>query len=635
MAVADDDRHGRAGSEGTGHPGSERARPDGGAAGRGHRSPAWATCQVGASYLAVAITLYWSVWSTSPGTHMQLGGDQFATVWFLRWIPFALTHAHNPFFTTFGNYPFGVDLLTNTSVPLLGLVGAPVTLLFGPTASYNLWCTVALAGSATAGYLFARRWTSWRPAAWVCGLLYGFSPYEVAQSHGGHLNLTFVVFPPLILLATHEVVVRRQRAPLTAGVVLGLLVVAQFFVSSEVLASTLVVDAVCVIAVLVMGRRSIWEHLRPTLVGAAWAAGVSAALLAYPVWLALRGPGHINGPIQLVPQAYRADLLGPVVPDAFVWLAPTGMVRIADGFANSTAENGSYLGITLLVTLAVGTVLLWRRSAVARTAAIGGMAAFVLSLGGGLVIRHRPGAVVSGLPLPERLLARLPLLSNTIPVRYSLYVTLFAGLLLALVLDRLHSTVAARSASAGRSPGASALLAGSVPLALALVCLLPLAPDLPLPGVADPNTPAYFASPSLAATPAGEVSILYPYPSSAAPEGELWQADGGMHFKSPGGYFLVPDGPGHAIGFSPIVSYGADTLTATVLVQLHAGTPPPETSQLRTALLAQFRSWNVRSLVASFGSEPRPADALQFLTWLVGRPPVRDVDVDVWILLPG
>src|SRR5664280_1684170 len=273
MAVADEDRQAKAydavgtgpreGAEKTGRPGSDAVRPDGSAGGDGHRSPAWATCLVVASYLALSIASYWSVWSTSPATHMQLGGDQFATVWFLRWIPFALTHAHNPFFTTFGNYPFGVNLLTNTSVPLLGLVGAPVTLLFGPTASYNLWCTVALAGSATAGYLFARRWTSWRPAAWVCGLLYGFSPYEVAQSHGGHLNLTFAVFPPLILLATHEVVVRRQRAPLTAGVVLGLLVVAQFFVSSEVLASTLVVDAVCIIAILVMGRRSVRAHLRP------------------------------------------------------------------------------------------------------------------------------------------------------------------------------------------------------------------------------------------------------------------------------------------------------------------------------------------------------------------------------------
>jgi hypothetical protein len=97
----------------------------------------------------------------------------------------------------------------------------------------------------------------------------------------------------------------------------------------------------------------------------------------------------------------------------------------------------------------------------------------------------------------------------------------------------------------------------------------------------------------------------------------------------------VRDGPGHTIGFSPVVSYGADTLTATVLIQLHAGTSPSETPQLRTALLAQFRSWNVRSLVASFESEPRPDGALQFLTWLVGRPPTRDIDVDVWNLLPG
>jgi hypothetical protein len=593
--------------------------------GRPRRKATAATALAMVLYLLAAVAVTWDAWSAGPASHMQAGPDQFTTVWFLRWLPFAIGHGHNPLFTDFGNHPFGVNLLNNTSVLLLGMAGAPVTILFGPVATFNTLSTLALAGSAAAGYAFARRWTEWRPAAFACGLLYGFSPYEIAESNGGHLNLTFVVLPPLILLAVHEVIMGRPGSSRRWGIALGLLATAQFFVSIEVLVSTVVIGACCVVAAAVIGRGSVRRHLRPALGGGAWALGIAAVLLAYPAWFALRGPAHIRGPIQLVPEAYRTDLLGPLVPNVYTWLAPAGLVRVADGFANNTSENGSYLGITLLVTLTVGVVLLWRRSPVLRVAAIGGAAAFVLSLGGGLVVHRRPGAAMTGFPLPERVFSNLPLLANTVPVRYSLYVALFAGLCLAIVLDRLHASARARATVRRWSPG----LAWAAPVIVAAVCLVPLIPGGPVTGVTAASTPAYFTSPALTKRPAGQVTVLYPYPSVATPEGQLWQARSAMHFRSPGGYFLVPDGPEGHIGFSAAISYGADTLTARVLISLDAGRPPAETPALRAALLSQFRSWRVSSLVAVFGSVPQPA-ALSFLTWLAGRPPVRVDDVYVW-----
>jgi hypothetical protein len=581
-----------------------------------------ATVAVVASYLVLAVVVYWDAWSTGAAGRLQAGGDQFNTVWFLRWIPFALLHGHNPFFTTFGNTPFGVNLLTNTSVPLLGAVGTPVTLLFGPIATYNVLLTLALAGSATAGYALIRRFVVRRPAAWVGGLVYGFSPYQIAQSNGGHLNLTFVVLPPLILLTGHQLCRPGATDRRRWAVVLGLLATAQYFVSSEVLVSTAVISAVCVVAAALAGGSTVRSRLRAAVPTGAWAAVIAVVLLAYPVWFTLRGPGHINGAIQLVPQAYRADLLGPLVPNVYMALAPAGLVRIADGFANNTAENGSYLGITLVVALAVATVWLWRRSVVLRVAAIGGAAAFILSMGGALAVHRKPGALLTGLPLPERLFTKLPLLSNTVPVRYSLYVALFAGLILALLLDRL----AAARIPVARTPMARAVL----PAVVAVLCLVPLVPDLPLAGITNPAVPAYFSSSSLTSTPAGAVTLLYPYPSSSVPNGQLWQAVADMHFKSVGGYFLVPDGPEGHIGFSPVVSYGADTLTARTLISLYDGDPPPETTGLRLALLAQLRAWRVSSIVASFGGVPDPARSLAFLTWMAGRPPVHDVDVDLW-----
>jgi hypothetical protein len=590
-----------------------------------------ATAVVVATYVALAVVAYWPAWSAGIGTHMQLGGDQYANVWYLRWTPFALLHGLNPFFTDYANYPYGVNLVTNTSSPALGVLGMPITLAAGATATFNVLSTVALAGSATAGYAFARRWTTWRPAAWVAGLIYGFSPYEIGQATG-HLNLTFVVLPPLILLAVHEVAVGRSWRPRRAGVALGLLVTAQFFVSSELLASTVIMGAVCVVAAAVVGRRSLRDRLRPAVVGTAWAALVAGVLLAYPVWFAVRGPGSISGPIQLVPEAYRADLLGLVVPGAFVWIAPSALTRTSALFANSVVENGSYLGITLVVTVVVSALALWRRSIPVRVAVVGGAVAWILSLGGALVIRSAPGASLVGFPLPERLFAHLPLLSNTVPVRYSLFVDLFASLVLAIALDRLHARLRGRDRAGWlRSPVGSAVL----PAIVAVLCLVPVIPSIPLDGFGDPGVPAYFSSASLDAIPSGSVALLFPFPSTPTPQGQLWQATGDLRFRMPGGYFLVPQPPGHTIAFTPALGYDTDTLTARTLIALAAGTPPPETPALHAALVAQLRSWRVHTLLASPVGVAQPIRSVQFLTWLAGGPATPERGLLAWYHLFG
>ena len=591
----------------------------------------WATALVVTSYFALSLVVYWHVWTAGLTTHMQLGGDQFANVWFLRWTPFALLHGHNPLFTTYANYPFGVNLVTNTSAPFLGVLGMPVTLMFGSIATFNVLSTVALGGSATAGYVFARRWTTWRPSAWAAGLVYGFSPYQIGQA-SGHLNLTFIIFPPLIFLSVHELLVRQVWPARRVGVVLGLLVTAQFFVSSEVLTSTIVIGAICSVAAVVIGRRSIVDHWRRAVKGALWSAGVAGALLAYPVWFAVKGPGSIAGPIQLVPEAYRADVLGLFYPGAFVWLAPSSLTRTSSSFANSLVENGSYLGITLVVMVVVTVVVLWRPSPVVRVAAVGGAGAWVLSLGGGLVFSTAPTASVSGFPLPERIFTMLPLLSNTIPVRYSLYVALFAGLILALGVDRLRQRVHDGAAAAWlRTPVGSAILPGVV----ALACLVPLIPAIPLGDVADPGVPVFFNSPALQQIPPDSVTLLYPFPSTPTPQGQLWQAQAELRFKMPGGYFLVPQPPGRAIAFTPALGYDTDTLTSRTLIALAAGTPPPETPALRAALVAQLHLWDVQTLLASTAGVAQPAQSLQFLLWLTGRQPTAQGGLLVWEHLLG
>lgn len=510
------------------------------------------------------------------------GGDPATDAWFLAWVPYALTHGHDPLITDWGNYPGGVNAITGIGMPLLGVVGAPVTWAFGAFATTTLFFTLAFPLSAIAGYAFAREWVSWRPAAFVAGLLYGFSPYLVA--HGAsHLNLVFVPLPPLIFLALTRIV--RGAPWLCWGLLLGGLCVAQFLISAEVLASTVITGAIGLAIASAVSwpcpARQRWLDAARAL---ASALAVAAVCLGYPVWLMLAGPAHLTRPVQNT-SLYRGNLLAPVIPDSSMYFRTAGSARLADTFSGGTSENGLYLGLPLLVVLAVGAVVLWRRPAM-RVAGLVTVAAFVLSLGSRLTAGHH---LVRAVPLPAAIFDHIPLLDNTIAARYSLYVMLGAALMLSLILE------------------AATAVASQWCAALAVVALLPLLPSWPY-WLHVTQPPPYFSSAvARDRIPAGSVAVTYPFPSSSDGYPMTWQVAVGLRYKSPGGRFVA--GPS-----------GKEPPLAQVLTDLQEGIAPAQTAALRAGLTAQLRAWHVRTVLVQV-TGVRPALVLPFFDWLLARPP--------------
>lgn len=586
--------------------------------------PGWAVlAAIAAVYSLLAVLVFWPVWSGHPTSDMQLGGDQWRNVWFLAWIAYAIGHGHNPLFSVFANVPVGVNLLSAGGIPLLGLVFSPVTVIWGPVASYNVACTAALASSALAAYALLRRFTSWRPAAFLGGLFYGFSPPVMTQSLG-HLNLAFVPLPPLILLLLHELLARQRWSPRLTGVLLGAGLAAQFLVSPEILLDTVIVAVIAVIAAAVAYRKELPARLPRSLTGLAWAAGSTFVLLAYPVWFMLAGPAHVSGKINLVPQAYRADLLGPLLPDSNQLLTVHGrLLRAADRFATSSAENGSYLGVTLLAFLAASVVAL-RRHRLVVVAGIAGVCAFVLSLGGTLAVKGAPslgadGTAGAGTPLPGVVMEHIPVVDNVVPARFALLVALCAAVVFAYALDRLRANLAATRGSA------------AVGLGVAAVCLFPVIPVVPIPGIANSGTPAWFSSSAVKEIPAGSTALLFPFPSGAYPSPSLWQAQVNFRFRMVAGDFLVPQGPLHHVAYSPVLSYTADSLTGETLTRLQEGDPPAETPQLRAGVLAEVAAWRVDRVVALPARAARPRAADAFLRWLFGPPASDSKGTEIWV----
>jgi hypothetical protein len=481
-----------------------------------------------------------------PGDPWRLpslvGEDIVQTSWFLEWTPWALLHGHNIFSTQLINYPLGVDVAQNTGIPILGIVTAPLTLLVSPIASMNLLRWVAFWLSAYAAYAVLRKWTSWAPAAFVGGLLYGFSPYMAAQGLL-HLNLYFVPLPPMILYLIVELVISQRRSALRCGVYLGLCCAAQFFISSEILVTTLMMVG---IGLFILFFCCIHE-VRARALHAAVGLGVAACLLlvvtGYPVWLIFHGAQHYSGPAQGYNNVYNADLLGPIIPNSNELVAPARLAAIGSTLVGgNTQENGSYLGIPLLLAALVVFARYWRKLWPVPLALLA-VAAFVLSLGPVLIVDVR----VVHLPfdLPFRKIERLPGLNNILPVRFSLYVVLFVVILLSLGIDWFHDDVVARRAAGAATLPRSVLLGRIAGVALALVTFVSLLPAWPYPTFRLEVNPAEQAK-SLSIIPNNAVVLTYPYGTSFADQAMLWQLLDHLRFRLLGGYALTRDARGTA-----------------------------------------------------------------------------------------
>lgn len=129
------------------------------------------------SYGLLASLAFWPVWTNwSAQLHGCNCWDQLLLEWFLNWAPAALAHGHPVLVTNAIDAPGGVNIMWNTSVLALGTLAAPLTETIGVVHTMALLLTLSLALSVSTMFLLLRRWTSWWPAAWFGGLLYGSRP---------------------------------------------------------------------------------------------------------------------------------------------------------------------------------------------------------------------------------------------------------------------------------------------------------------------------------------------------------------------------------------------------------------------------------------------------------------------------
>ncbi|HEX6493683.1 MAG TPA: hypothetical protein VF112_09235, partial [Candidatus Dormibacteraeota bacterium] len=337
-----------------------------------------ASAGVLAGYAGILLLLFRQAWGDPAHRIIGGHGDAEESIWFLVWAPWALLHGQDPLVTHHMGVPAGVNLMWNTPQTLTALLAWPVTATAGPVVAYNLMMTLAPAVSGWCAYLVIRRHVPGHLPAALGGLLYGLSPYMVAHAYG-HLNLITVWVPPLLLLVLEEVLVRQRRSWLYGGLALGVLAACQLFSAEELLASEALIAAIGAGVLAVLFRHEVGPRLAHALKAVAVAGAIVAALGGWAIGVQFLGAQRLHGGVQ-PPGIYVTDLLNLGVPTNVQGLAPPWALSVSSAFTGNGSEQNGYLGIPLIVLLAVVTVRRWDRPLV-RVTALTGLAAVVLSLG--------------------------------------------------------------------------------------------------------------------------------------------------------------------------------------------------------------------------------------------------------------
>ena len=552
-------------------------------------------------YGAGAFLITSPVWRDAANSWAGACCDPQQTMWFLRWAPYALSHHIDPFFTYQLNAPFGVNLMWNAAIVGPSMIVSPVTLLFGPVVAYNVAVAAGIALGGFCMYFVLRRYTSGLAGPIVGGALYAFCPYEVSQSVI-HLNLGLIFFPPLFLLVLDTLVFRHPRRPWLLGIVLGVLAAVQLVTSEEVL-FTSVIFAVIFLLIVSWYR---WPEVRARaadVVEALVAATLTFVVLTlFPLAVQFYGSQQVHGAVA-DSDVFSTDLLNIIVPTQWQRLSPPAATAISRHFTGLDFEATAYVGLPLLIFLAVFAGAKWRDRRV-RTAALVAVIAFVLSLGAHLHI----GGQSTGWPLPWWPLAHLPLVENILPARLTLYMWMGISVLVAMAID-----MALLSRLWERATAQLTLLAAS--LVLIVPAVMPLWRT---------DTPAFFKNWSQQGIPESATVLIAPFfrdGGGAAPM--LWTAEAGAGVSMPEAYAYVPSAQGTP-QYGPL-----PTNLSNVMESIQdTGNVVVARGDIRDAIEREMMQLQIQDIIV--GPMDKHDEMVTFFTDLMGRSPQDVQGVQLW-----
>ncbi|MEU5965674.1 hypothetical protein ABZ777_31080 [Micromonospora parva] len=596
-------------SSGSGGPAAAPSAEGASGAVRPSRKGRWADLAAVLSFVVLGFWVTGRLW-LDPGSDVRDNqSDQSQFEWMMAHGARVVTHFAYPFHSNQMNVPDGVNLMANTSVLSISLPMTPITLLFGPRASFLVFLTAGMIATATAWYfVLSRVLIGSGGPAWLGAGFCAFAPAMVSHANG-HPNIVSQFVVPLIIWRT-----LRLGEPgrwLRNGVLLALVIVWQAFLNLEILLMTAIGLGV-VIGVLAVGRADIRSRARSFLAGLAVAAGVAALLLAYPLYVQFFGPDAYSGLSRLI-RGYSSDLASFV---AYSRESLAGNARTAAGLAKNPTEENSFFGWALVV-LVIALVWWLRRSIVVLALAALGLLFAVLSLGREVRFNNRG----TGVPGPWAALENLPILHSVVPTRWALAITPIIGLLLAYGAERARELAYAHPVARGQIRFVTATML--------TMALLPIVPT-PLPVARLDPIPTFVTSGAWRPYVSGGRSVVtLPLPDTTYAEPLRWSASTRLDMPLARGYFLGPDTRPNADPPKVALFGAVPRPTSNFFTTIRrTGAVPPITPQSRVRAVDDLRYW--RAGVVILGPHEHEAALRRGMTELTGIEPVFTGGVWVW-----
>ena len=364
---------------------SGQTAPGGPAAAAGQRlagRPVLTHLAILAGYLAAGIALTWPRASYLVEGKLPAGRDAGVYVWDFWWMLHQIEHFSNPWYTRFIAAPVGAQLGYHALMPLEGVVMLPVTIVFGPSASYNLLSVLMPGLSCYAMYRAARLWLPSQTGAIAAGAFFGLSS-ELAWHAFYQLNLAAgVLFLPLAL----EAAVRLRRRPRwRQAALLGVVVGASLLTDQESAVLVATLAALVLLSWLVSsGLAALPGRAGPAGRAATWAAppgrvlgrrlaltaavAGTALLVASPQIAAMVAQAHSGGatlPPALVDKNYVTS--GSYLP-GLVTVSPRvislGLTALKPASYQAPIGDGiPTFGLVLSVLAVAGLAVTWRQRA--------------------------------------------------------------------------------------------------------------------------------------------------------------------------------------------------------------------------------------------------------------------------------
>jgi hypothetical protein len=266
--------------------------------------------------------------------------------------------------------PVGIQLGFSTLMPLAGWVMTPVTLLWGPSASFTLLSLVTPGLLCYAMYRAARLWLN-QPGSIAAGAFFGLSPMILWQNWY-HLNIAIgIIFLPLTIEAAVRLRrTQRIRPAVWVGIVLG----GAFLTSQEAAATAVLLLAVLLvpwcIGTFFNDRAALRRALIPFAIGAAVSLVVASPQLIAMAQQYLAGGATV--PAGQLAQNYTQ--FGVSLQTLF---APSprihyyGLTSFPSGYAFNTAPQGGTsvqpaeglpgFGVVASALAVLGVIIAWRK----------------------------------------------------------------------------------------------------------------------------------------------------------------------------------------------------------------------------------------------------------------------------------